>query len=267
VQHLCLVEPKYAGSGPEEQQELADYLHKQYGLRISHADPAELQLKSGDVWYDGSPIDVAYRDYSVADLIELESEGVDVEPMRMLFRQSRIISSIAGELDHKSAFEILTSPQFADRYFSSDERQLFRRHVAWTRVVSERRTEMPGGKTIDLVPWVRKNRERLVLKPSRGYGGDDVVIGPNVDDASWDATMQRALSGGDQWVVQELVPFYVRDLRIIDDDGADRSVRVVTVLGFFASRDGVALMARASRTDVVNVAQHGGLSAVMIGRA
>jgi hypothetical protein len=266
VQHLCLVEPKYAGSGPEEQQALAEYLHREYGLRITHADPAELELKGGDVCYDGSPIDIAYRDYAVADLLELESEGVDIEPMRVLFRQNRVVSSIAGELDHKSSFEILTSPQFADRYFTADERQLFRRHVAWTRVVAERRTELPHGRMAELVPWIRRQREHLVLKPSRGYGGDDVVIGPSVTEAVWDATLERALSGTDQWVTQTLVPIFEREYRIADD-GATRSVRVFTVLGFFASRDGVAMMARASRADVVNVAQHGGLCAVLIGRA
>ena len=239
VQHLCLVEPKYAGSGPEEQQALAEYLNREYGLRITHADPAELELKGGDVSYCGSPIDIAYRDYAVADLLELESEGVDIEPMRMLFRQNRVVSSIAGELDHKSSFEILTSPRFADRYFTADERQLFHRHVAWTRVVGERRTELPNGRTAELVPWVRRQREHLVLKPSRGYGGDDVVIGPSVTEAVWDATLQRALSGTEQWVVQTLVPIFEREYRIADD-GDTRSVRVFTVLGFFASRDGVA---------------------------
>jgi hypothetical protein len=267
VQHLCLVEPKYAGSGPEEQQALAEYLRREYGLRITHADPAELELKGGDVFYDGSPIDVAYRDYAVADLLELQDEGVDIEPMRVLFRQNRVVSSIAGELDHKSGFEVLTSPQYADRYFSADERQLFHRHVAWTRVVAERRTELPSGHVADLVPWIRRQREHLVLKPSRGYGGDDVIIGPSVTDATWDATLQRALSGTEQWVTQTLVPIFERQYRIADTDGAIRPVRVFTVLGFFASRDGVAMMARASRADVVNVAQHGGLCAVLIGRA
>ena len=93
-----------------------------------------------------------------------------------------------------------------------------------------------------------------------------MVIGPSVTEAVWDATLQRALSGTDQWVVQTLVPIFEREYRIADD-GDTRLVRVFTVLGFFASRDGVAMMARASRADVVNVAQHGGLCAVLIGRA
>ena len=57
-----------------------------------------LTVRGGEVYYDGAPVDLAYRDYAVCDLIDLERSGVDVEPMRALFRQNRIISSIAAEL-------------------------------------------------------------------------------------------------------------------------------------------------------------------------
>ena len=80
--------------------------------------------------YEGAPIDVAYRDYEVRDLIALERDsGVDIEPMRVLFRENRMISSIAGEFDHKSSWEILTDPHFTQKYFNADERQVFRRHI------------------------------------------------------------------------------------------------------------------------------------------
>src|SRR5262249_28126174 len=93
AQTVCFVEPKYAGSGPDEQEALAQYFNERHGLKIMHADPSELSLSGGEVCYNGVPVDLAYRDYAVYDLIALEREGVDVEPMRTLFRQNRIISS------------------------------------------------------------------------------------------------------------------------------------------------------------------------------
>src|SRR5205085_5740331 len=89
ARNVCFVEPKYAGSGPDEQEELAQFYHDHYGLKVMHADPAELTLRGGEVYYEGDPIDLAYRDYAVGDLIELGRQGVDVEPMRALFRQNR----------------------------------------------------------------------------------------------------------------------------------------------------------------------------------
>src|SRR5205085_2195640 len=126
---ICFVEPKYAGSGPDEQEELARYFHDRYGLKVMHADPAELTQQGDEVLYEGTVIDLAYRDYPVKDLIDLEAAGVDVLPMRTLFRQNRMISSVAAELDQKSCWEVLTDPVLSRKYFSPDERQVFRRHV------------------------------------------------------------------------------------------------------------------------------------------
>jgi hypothetical protein len=94
--------------------------------------------------------------------------------MRTLFRENRVVSSIGAELDHKSCWEILTDPEIAGRHFSEEEHHCFRRHVLWTRIVSDRRTLLPSGETGELLEYARREHESLVLKPSRGYGGDGV---------------------------------------------------------------------------------------------
>src|ERR1700731_1504101 len=107
----------------------------------------------------------------MADLIDLERQGVSVEPMRALFRQNRVISSIAAEVDQKSCWEVLTDPQFTQKYFSADERQVFRRHILWTRILSDRLTLLPDGRMGNLLEFARKEHEGLVLKPNRSFGG------------------------------------------------------------------------------------------------
>src|SRR5262249_16798062 len=165
-QHVCFVEPKYADSGIDEQTALADYYLARHGLKIMHADPIELTIENGEVCYEGNAIDVAYRDYEVRDLIALHRDaGVDVEPMRKLFRENRMISSMAGDFDHKSTWEILTDPTLARKYFNADERQVFRHHVCWTRLLFDRRTTLPDGESGDLLKFVRTHQDMLVLKP------------------------------------------------------------------------------------------------------
>ena len=159
-----------------------------------HADPAELRLQRGEVYYEGQRVDLAYRDYAVGDLIDLEAEGVDIEPMRALFRQNRIISSITAELDQKSCWEVLTDPQFTQKYFSADERQVFRRHILWTRMPvrpPDRAARRPAPATCSTTCG---EHEALVLKPNRAYGGDGVVIGPAVDAREWEAALEAALA-------------------------------------------------------------------------
>ncbi len=265
--NVCFVEPKYAGSGPDEQEALAQYFHDRHGLRVMHADPAELTRKGDDVYYQDVVVDLAYRDYAVYDLVALERGGVDVEPMRALFRQNRVVSSIAAELDQKSCWEVLTDPQFTTKYFSADERQVFRRHILWTRLLSDRRTELPHGKVGGLLEYARDERESLVLKPNRSFGGEGVVLGPALSQAEWDAALDKALADKDRWVVQQLAHIPVYEFPVVGPDGTVHIEPFYTVMGFAPSKYGLAILGRASQKQVVNVAQRGGMCAVMVGRS
>jgi hypothetical protein len=264
--NVCFVEPKYSGSGPDEQEALAQYFHDRHGMTIMHADPSELTLRDGEVYYAGQVVDLAYRDYAVYDLLELErEEGVDVEPMRALFTQNRVISSIGAEMDQKSCWEVLTDPQLTQKYFSAEERQVFRRHVLWTRILSERRTALPDGSTGELVAHAREERESLVLKPNRSYGGEGVVIGPSLTQQEWDAAIDKALADKERWVVQGLATIPVSLFPVVGPDGAVHAEPFYTVMGFAPSKYGLAILGRASQKQVVNVAQRGGMCAVMVG--
>jgi hypothetical protein len=265
-QNVCFIEPKYAGSGPDEQEALAQYFRERHGMRVMHADPGELTLRDGEVYYDGQVVDLGYRDYAVYDLLELERQGVNVDPMRALFKQNRMISSIGAELDQKSCWEVLTDPQFVQRYFSAEERQVFRRHVLWTRVLSDRRTALPDGTTGDLIAHVREERELLVLKPNRAYGGEGVVIGPSLSQEEWGRAIDRALADKERWVVQALANIPVYLFPVVGPDGAVHEAPFYTVMGFAPSKYGLAILGRASQKQVVNVAQRGGMCAVLVGR-
>jgi hypothetical protein len=266
LRNICFVEPKYAGSGPDEQEALAEYFHERFGLKVLHADPSELTLRAGEVCYGDEIIDVVYRDYAVSDLIDLERNGIDVQPMRTLFRENRIVSSIGAEIDQKACWEVLTDPQFTRKYFSAEERQTFRRHVLWTRILEDRKTLLSDGETGDLLAHVREEQEVLVLKPNRSFGGEGVVIGPGVTASEWDAAIQRALADPDRWVVQRLASLPVSEFPIVGPDGAIHGEPFYTVMGFAPTRDGLAILGRASQKQVVNVSQRGGVCAVMLGR-
>jgi len=265
ARNICFVEPKYAGSGPDEQEALARYYHDRYGTKVMHADPAELSLQEGEVYYGGDKVDLIYRDYPVCDLVELGQEGVDVRPMRALFQQNRVISSITAELDQKSCWEVLTDPQFTQKYFTADERQVFRRHMLWTRILSDRRTVLPDGHEGDLLEYARTRHEELVLKPNRSYGGEGVTIGHGMAQAEWDSALECALKSGERWVVQKLAGIPAHEFPVVGPDGKIYFEPFYVVMGFAPTRDGLAIMGRGSQKQVVNVAQRGGLCAVMIG--
>lgn len=261
---IVLVDPKYAIDGPDEPDALAAYYRERHGLPVLHADVSELHLSGDDVMYGDKRVDLAYRDASVLDLMDLAAEGVDVTPMRALLRQNRVVSSITAELDQKSCFEVFTDPELAERFLTVEERQVMRRHVLWTRVVSDRRTVSPAGERVELLEYVRKERESLVLKPNRSYGGEGVLVGPATDQGEWESAIERAVRGDDRWVVQQVAPIPVKPFHLLDESGRLHVEPFYIVMGFAPSRYGVALVARASQRPVVNVAQQGGMCAVMV---
>ncbi|HLF02109.1 MAG TPA: hypothetical protein VI547_09050, partial [Anaerolineales bacterium] len=97
---ICFIDPKYASDGPIELEPLAEYYRETRGLNIVHADPSELYVRNNEVWYEDTKIDLGYRDYEMRDLIYLEKEeGLDIRPMKILFRENRMVSSLAGDFD------------------------------------------------------------------------------------------------------------------------------------------------------------------------
>lgn len=266
---LSFVEPKYAEDGINEQSVLSEHLGKRHNLTITHADPSELRMKDGDVYYGDECVDVAYRDYEVRDLIELEEElGKPLEAMRHLFKQNRVVSSLVGDFDHKSCWEVLTDPAIAEKYFSAEECRLFRRHVLWTRIVGDRKTTLPHNVEGDLLEYLRLHREELVMKPNRSYGGEGVTIGASTSAADWEKLIDEAVAEAGEtesnWVVQKATRLPVHEFPIVGQDGRVFAEPFYAVMGFAPTENGLGIMCRVSQKQVVNVAQHGGMAAVLV---
>ena len=139
-----------------------------------------------------------------------------------------------------------------------------RRHVLWTRIVSDRRTVAPDGSRVELLEYARRERESLVLKPNRMYGGEGVVMGPSATASAWESALDAAVADGERWVVQQVAAIPVKSFHVLDDEDRLHVEPFYVVMGFAPSRYGVALVARASQQSVVNVAQHGGMCAAMV---
>ena len=184
--------------------------------------------------------------------------------MLRLFRENRVVSSISAELDCKACFEVLTDPVLCERYYAEEERRVFQHHVLWTRVVGDRRTTLPGGESGDLLEFARRERDWLVLKPSRGYGGDGVMLGQTVGDGEWCSALDAALADEELWVVQRLGQIPVVEVPTLTEEGTLQPEAFYHVMGFASTDDGIAVLARASQRQVVNVAQRGGMAAVML---
>jgi hypothetical protein len=83
--------------------------------------------------------------------------------------------------------------------------------------------------------------------------------------AEWESALEAALGDNERWVVQQLASIPVSEFAVLGPDGQMHAEPFYTVMGFAPSQYGLAILGRASQKQVVNVAQRGGLCAVMIG--
>src|SRR5258708_20893648 len=105
----------------------------------------------------------------------------------------------------KAFFAVLTDEQNG-ALFSHGERELIKRHVPWTRVVADVETAHYG-EQIELLAFIRRERNNLVLKPNDEYGGTGVTLGWETDEQAWDAAIEQALSTKNGvWIIQERIP-------------------------------------------------------------
>jgi hypothetical protein len=260
VRGVALLENRDFTTGTDEFSHLAAYLNR-HGVRAVVADPRDVRLTRRGLRARGLAVDLLYRDAELNEFIEMEARGRRLSGVRQAVREGRLVSGLTWEFDQKSAWEIFTDARYA-RYFSAAQRRFFRRHLLWTRLVRDARVSDPQGRAVDLIPYIRRRRERLVLKPNTLFGGEGVVIGSTVSQRAWERELSRALRGRQRYVVQAKARI-ARDTLPLLTNGRPRFEERATVSGFFFTSAGIGLIGRFSPQPVVNVSQGGGLVAAL----
>lgn len=258
--NVAFAEDTTLEEGITEGPNIVEYLRRK-GINAQLTDPRELYVKGAEVYYKDGPVDIVYRNFELKDVIGIEKEGFDMAGIKHAFSNRQVISSLCGEFDHKSMWDVLTSGMF-DRYFTKQDAAIFKKHLLWTRVVREGATIGPGGGVVDLIPFALKNKDMLVLKPNRLCGGYGVTIGRNTEDGVWESLMKAAFKEEGGWVLQRygepeqyVFPLFEEGRLVFD--------RHNIVYGLSSTHEAAGILGRVSRQSVVNIAQHGGLMPVL----
>lgn len=254
---IAVVENDPEATGPTETAAVIEGLCA-LGADAFPARPDEFEIRGNELIHLGRTVDLIYRLFEIREMIGMGPAGA----LKTAFANHRVVSSLGGELDHKSIFELFTSTVF-DRFFSPEERRLFRAHVLWTRLLRAAFTDSPDGSKVDLPEFVYHHRDRLVLKPNRSYGGEGIVIGRETDEGTWQSEVNRAMAAPRNFAVQEATPLPEIPFSVIDPDGGVIEERLNVVFGVSATPSGFGVIGRASRSRIVNVARHGGLVPVL----
>jgi hypothetical protein len=237
-------------------QEILREAFAERGFECTLADPREVDVVGDRLYAAGSPVDLVYRRAVLSELVGREAE---VAAFLDAYRRGLcpMVNSFRCRLSEDKAFlAILTDETFA-HLMSDAERALVARVLPWTRRVAERST-VKGGCTIDLVPFIAEERERLVLKPAHAYGGRSVLLGSETSPEDWEEAVGVALRA--PWVVQERVSIPEETFPVADPDTGELTFvpLKVNTNPFYVAGESVGAVTRASRSSVINVSAGGG---------
>lgn len=261
LNRVALVEDQSVSEGTDEFATVAREFFR-LGLKAVTADPRDVIVRRGELTVRGQTVDLLYRDTELTEMFEMcRGKTRLLDGVHEAFLRNRVVSSIAGEFDHKSVWELFTHPEFA-HHFTLRQKRLFRDHILWTRLIWDRRTTDRQGRSIDLAVFTRRNRESLVIKPNRLYGGEGVIFGHQVTQPVWERYLDRALRKPYSHVIQQATQVRAELFPVASKDGRVRLEPYYVVTGFAATRDGMAVLGRASKESVVNVSRRGGLIAI-----
>ena len=237
--------------------ELFKEFFEQQGYRSIICSPDELEFDGKRLRCGNFEIDIVYKRLLVNEYLPIIKE----QPALMdAYRAGAIcmVNSFRSKIIHKKAlFAVLTSVRRMG-LFTETELAAIRKHVPWTRIVRAEKSDYLGAE-IDLLDFVRTNRNRLVLKPNDDYGGHGITIGWNSDESGWAEALNNAVTHGD-YVVQERVPTAREMFPALQDDGtvefAEQLVDLDPLL--FNGKVGSAFT-RLSFTELANVSSGGGM--------
>ena len=227
------------------------------GLSCVIVDPRTAEYRGGKLSFDGNVVDLIYKRVLISELVE--RGGLDHPVIRAVRdRAVCMVNPFRCKILHKKASLAVLSDDVNANLFARDELAAIKAHVPWTRVVEERTTTY-GGKRVDLLPFIARERKKLVLKPNDEYGGVGIVLGWETDTAGWEKAIKTAQAT--PHIVQERVDIPTEAYPGLVDGRAKLIDRLVDTAPFICNGEySEGALSRLSTSALLNVTAGGGSS-------
>ncbi len=228
------------------------------GVPTLIADPRQLEWDGKSLVAQEKKIDLVYRRVLINDIVARPAECAALVNAYAA-NAICVANNFRCKIPHVKAFFAVLTDEQNGALFSYDERELIKRHIPWTRIVADQKTAHYG-RPIELLSFLRKERQNLVLKPSDEYGGAGVTLGWETDEDNWDAAIERALTAKNGvWIAQERIPVRRELFPYIADVGkVDYREMLVDFAPYLFRGKLCGFLTRLSATGLANVTSGGG---------
>ncbi|MBA3714512.1 MAG: hypothetical protein H0W76_18970 [Pyrinomonadaceae bacterium] len=237
---------------------LKDYFESE-GYPTVIADPCHLEYNHGVLTARGLTVDILYKRVLIHELLDKVDDG---HPLLRAYAERKVCvaNSFRTKVAHKKmSFAILSDPRY-ESLFTPEQVTVIQHHVPWTRRVREGETTF-GGAVFEMTDLLRRERERLVLKPNDDYGGQGVVIGHVTEPHTWEEACELALTR--PFVVQELVPVQKETMPKFTDRLAWEEMTIDFDPFLFLNKVEGGIV-RLSSSALSNVSSGGGVTALLV---
>ncbi len=229
------------------------------GLSTIITSPQKFQINGDKMIVEGEPVHLIYRRVITRELVEKLDEVQNfVQGVKngLACMCNPFRSFIVG---NKKVLALLTDERFQAIY-DREELEVIRKAIPWTKVLADMKVTYDGY-TVDLPRFVSDNKDKLVLKAASSYGGKDVFLGRETDQATWDKVINDNI-GAQDWVVQQYVNIPQEIFPEIKG-GVSMKLKNVNINPFaFVGKYG-GTISRVSDKSIINVSAGGGLVPTM----
>jgi glutathionylspermidine synthase len=231
---------------------------KAAGLTADHATLDEVAYDGTTLRVKDEPVQLVYRralleDLDQSDLVAAARDGrvCLVNPFR-----SRVANN-------KKLFALFQDPRFT-HLIEGEEADVIRDTIPWTRILRPGPVTY-GHWTLDLLPFVADNREKLVLKPASDFGGHGVSLGMETKQDAWERIIGEHADRAD-YIVQEYVPVPEEMFPVVEGGHVQMRLKRFNINPFGIGGRYAGSITRISDRAVINVSAGGGLLPSVIGR-
>ncbi|MGE3467135.1 MAG: hypothetical protein AB7J13_09390, partial [Pyrinomonadaceae bacterium] len=238
---------------------LRDYFESR-GHHTLIADPAKLEYDGKMLRIGDFDVDIFYKRVLIHEFFERSDEG---HPLLRAYRDGNVFmaNSFRTKIPHKKASLAVVSNEKYAGLFTAEQHKIIRKHIPWTRRVSHRDTKY-NGVSVDLLEFLRRERDRFILKPNDDYGGSGIIVGWESSESEWDEAIQLALS--EPYVVQERVAVEKVKFPAYGDGRASLVELLIDIDPFLFKGKVEGGLVRLSASSLVNVAAGGGETALVV---
>ncbi|MEM0970387.1 MAG: hypothetical protein AAGJ31_13605, partial [Verrucomicrobiota bacterium] len=160
--------------------------------------------------------------------------------------------------EDKGMLALFFEPEIRE-LFSRTELSLIDQCIPWTGRLENREATIDG-RTENLLPFLRANKDRFVLKPANEGRGFGVLIGKLLSQEEWELAIEP--NPEVPYVIQEFVESVSLPIGNEKDGSFDMHSTYLTLALAIAQGKPMGLISRVSQNAVTNVAQQGFIQAI-----